>query len=60
MRRRSILLVGVTLAILLIFSCIILNAPNYYHELHRVPSADLESQPEIILYNRTPSLRFSA
>jgi hypothetical protein len=57
MTMRSILLVGLSLAILLIFSCIILNASKYYHEFDLMPSVDLRSQPKIILHDRVPNVK---
>jgi hypothetical protein len=54
MRSSSIIIFGVLSAILLIFSCIALNAPKFYNELAVSSSnTQLDSKPAIVLRDRS-------
>ncbi len=58
MRISSIIFFGVTLGLLLIFSCISLNAPKYYNELETVSNTNVnsnfDSKHVIVLRDRRP------
>jgi hypothetical protein len=54
MRSSSIIIFGILSAILLIFSCITLNASKFYNELAVSSStAQLDSKPTVLLRDRS-------
>lgn len=53
MNSRSVILVGISLGILLILSCITLNATVYYRDLALTPSIGMDVETEIVLRDRT-------
>jgi hypothetical protein len=52
MTRSSIIIFGILAAILLIFSCITLNAPKFYNELETTSSPQLLLKPQLVLRDR--------
>ena len=52
MSSSSIIIFGVLSAILLIFSCITLNAARFYNELEMSSSTHLVSKPTLVLRDR--------
>lgn len=52
MTSSSIIMFGILFAILLIFSCISLNAARFYNELEVSSYINLASKPKIVLRDR--------
>ena len=52
MRTNSIIIFGLLSAILLIFSCIALNAPKFYNELELNTDTHLVSKARLVLRDR--------
>jgi len=53
MNSRSIIMVGIALALLLMLSCISLNASKFYNQLEVAPRVELEVKSTIKLRDRT-------
>lgn len=48
----SIIIFGILSAILLVFSCILLNAPKFYNELSSNTNRELVLKPQMVLRDR--------
>lgn len=59
MRIGSIVVSGMVSAVLLIFSCISLNAARYYSELDLNDELSLVLKPTLVLRDRTPQTKHS-
>jgi len=55
----SIIVSGMVSAVLLIFSCISLNAARYYSELDLNDASSLVLKPTLVLRDRTPQAKHS-
>ncbi|CAA6817718.1 MAG: Unknown protein [uncultured Sulfurovum sp.] len=53
MKIGSIITMGISLGTLLIFSCISLNASQFYSKVEIASSIKFNSKPEIVLRDRT-------